>query len=82
MEATKKMTRQEFEKKLSCFKRADDLHYFLMNVLSLLTYNSYYYCECEKFEGPSAEWEGPQNVLFAGYHMILPTLKNYWTYIC
>lgn len=49
MVTTKKMTRQEFENKLSCFKRADGLHYFLMNILSLITYNSYYYCECEKF---------------------------------
>lgn len=49
MVTTKKRTRQEFEKKLSCFKRADGLHYFLMNVLSLITYNSYYYYECEKF---------------------------------
>ena len=31
------MTQQEFEKKISGFKCAADLHYFLMNVLSLIT---------------------------------------------
>ena len=33
----KNMTQQEFEKKISGFKCVADLHYFLMNVLSLIT---------------------------------------------
>ena len=39
METTKKMTQQEFEKKISGSKCAADLHDFLMNVVSLITYN-------------------------------------------
>ena len=45
------MVQQEFEKQISGFKCEADLHFFLMNVLSLITYDISHYCEYEKFEG-------------------------------
>ena len=64
MKTTKKMIQQNFEKKISGFKCAADLQYFLMNLLSLINYNGYYCCECEKFEGPSTEWDGLEKCTF------------------
>ena len=57
METTNKTIRQEYEKKPSNFEGVVDLHYFLMNVLSLITYNGYFYCQCDKYESPSPEWD-------------------------
>ena len=38
MKTTKKMIQQNFEKKISGFKCAADLQYFLMNLLNLINY--------------------------------------------
>ena len=39
METIKKIIQENFQKKIFGFKYAADLHYFLMNVLSLRNYN-------------------------------------------
>ena len=64
MGTTNKMTQQEYQKTISNFQDTVDLHYFLMNVLSLITYNGYFYCQCDKYEGPSTEWGGHNKCIF------------------
>ena len=51
-------------RKISNFEDAVDLHYFLMNVLNLITCNGYFYCQCDKYEGPSPEWVGHDKCIF------------------
>lgn len=58
------MVQQEFEKQISGFKCEADLHFFLMNVLSLITYDISHYCEYEKFEGLPTDWDGPKKCTF------------------
>ena len=50
--------------KISNFEGAVDLHYFLMNVLSLIPYNGYFNCQCDKYEGLSPEWGGHDKYTF------------------
>ena len=47
----KYLTKEQFDKETCQFKNRFDLYYFLLNTLSLITYNGYYYCFCgeEKF---------------------------------
>ena len=52
------------KKKVSSFNGADDLHYFLMNVLRLITYNGYFYCHYDKYEGASPECGGHDKCTF------------------
>ena len=40
------MTNEEFDKETSRFKGRFDLYYFILNALSLITYDGYYYCFC------------------------------------
>ena len=42
------MTKEEFNKKTCQYKKRFDLYYFLLNTLSLIKYNSYYYCFCNE----------------------------------
>ena len=58
MESINRITKKEYVREITEFKECKDLHYFLMNVLSLILSRSYYYCFCEKFEGPHLEFSG------------------------
>ena len=51
MESIKGITKKEYVREITEFKECKDLHYSLMNALSLILSRSYYYCFCEKFEG-------------------------------
>ena len=42
---------QAFEIKLYHYKDMADLHYKLLNIISLICYNSDYYCFCNKYQG-------------------------------
>ena len=44
------MSKEKFMKEITEFKGVEDLHYFSMNVLNLISFKGYYYCFCEKFE--------------------------------
>ena len=55
-----------FEFKLYFYKDVVDLHYKLLNILSLICYNSYYYCFCSKYN----RCEEVYNV---GSHLCLPS---------
>ena len=40
------MTEEQFDNETCKFKNRFDLYYFLLNTLSFITYNGYYYCFC------------------------------------
>ena len=42
------MTEEQFDNETCKFKNRFDLYYFLLNTLSFITYNGYYYCFVEK----------------------------------
>ena len=42
------MTKEEFDRETCQFKNRIDLYYFLLNTLSLIKYNGYYYCFCNE----------------------------------
>ena len=52
------MTKEEFDRETCQFKNRIDLYYFLLNTLSLIKYNGYYYCFCnEKKTGKNKKQE-------------------------
>ena len=58
----------KFEKALYHFKNEKDLHYKLLNILSLNCYQTIgYYCFCDRFQGCEKEFSGRALFLFVEF---------------
>ena len=69
------MTEEQFDNETCKFKNRFDLYYFLLNTLSFITYNGYYYCFCGEKKFKKKKKKIKNDVQFAKYQSFSPILK-------